>query len=82
MEIPLKEKALELIERHFKIFTSTDIKDYHDDKYTRIFFRDSKKHALICVDEKIKSLKPWEKYITGRGQIEDLKEVKQEIQNL
>ena len=80
-----KEKAKELVDRFLE---ETPVKDFTKltvEESSNELLRDlqvAKQCALICVDEKIKTLESWRRSYMGKEQIEYLKEVKQEIEKL
>ncbi len=65
-----KEKALELIDLYYPIFTNS------------MAMIDAKKCALIAVDEQIELLLNLSPYMAFPEQVKHLQEVKQEIQKL
>ena len=68
----MKEKAKELV----LLFTNHYISCPH----TRI--KIAKEYALICIDEKIESLLPYAGLLDIYENVEELEEVKQEIEKL
>lgn len=70
-----KEKAKELYELFNPIVEKEDF--YHDD----VEHENSKKAALICVDEIIQAI-DWHKFEVPNKQFEYWQEVKQEIEKL
>ena len=69
-----KEKANELYYKYFDVIDKSN--PLEDIKNT------SKQCALICVEEKKKSLDTWRNTFMGRKQLEKLEKVKQELLKL
>tara|TARA_R110002126_G_scaffold17659_1_gene68509 strand:+ start:207 stop:431 length:225 start_codon:yes stop_codon:yes gene_type:complete len=69
-----KKKAKELVDR-FTLYLGTDVNG--DECYVDVM--EAKQCALICVDEKIETLLPYAGLLDIKKEIEELEEVKQEL---
>tara|TARA_R110001606_G_scaffold141208_1_gene280351 strand:+ start:206 stop:445 length:240 start_codon:yes stop_codon:yes gene_type:complete len=76
-----KEKAKELVFKYQNLVTTWDC--YNDEpRETKFRLEDMKKCALICIDEKIETLLPYAGILYVKEEVEELEEVKQEINRL
>ena len=71
-----KEKAKELVDKFRKEF------DWVESDYAIDLYRDVRQCALICVDEKIETLLPYAGLLDIKKTIDELEEVKQELNKL
>jgi len=72
-----KEKAIELVDK-FTLYLGTDVNG--DECYVDVI--EAKQCVLICVDEKIETLLPYAGLLDIKKTIDELEEVKQEINRL
>ena len=69
-----KKKSKELVDR-FTLYLGTDVNG--DECYVDVM--EAKQCALICVDEKIETLLPYAGLLDIKKEVEELEEVKQEL---
>ena len=72
-----KEKAKELVDRFMNIQDSIGFNSHN-----LMYLKEAKQCALICVDEKIETLLPYAGLLDIKKTIDELEEVKQEINKL